>query len=136
LSNLLRRNLSVGGSRIWEPETSTSTRSNCTETENLKELKGVSTQSWAEINSFEGEDPKPVPRSLTEEGSVRGRSLQSSSSTRSTKIRTCLTSHGGTCLSNLSQRKLFVVRLRTDRTRIFQSQCSCQRTGNEVLIMF
>jgi len=98
--------------------------------------QGVSTQSWAEINSFEGEDPKPVPRSLTEEGSVRGRSLQSSSSTRSTKIRTCLTSHGGTCLSNLSQRKLFVVRLRTDRTRIFQSQCSCQRTGNEVLILF
>jgi hypothetical protein len=33
-------------------------------------------ESRAEINSFEDEDPKPVPRSLTEEGSVRGRSLQ------------------------------------------------------------
>ncbi len=65
---------------------------------------GVLTQSWAEINSFEDEDPKPVPKSLIEEGSVRGRSLQSSSSTGSTRIRISL-----------------LCSLRTDRTRIFQS---------------
>jgi hypothetical protein len=56
------------------------------ETENHgAERKESRHDSRAEINSFEDEDPKPVPRSLTEEGSVRGRSLQSSSSTGSTR---------------------------------------------------
>ncbi len=59
-------------------------------------------ESGAEIKSFEDEDPKPVPKSLTEEGSVRGRSLHSSTSTRSTRT-SCVCS------------------LRTDPTRIFQT---------------
>ncbi len=39
------------------------------------EAKESRHESRAEINSFEDEDPKPIPRSLTEERSVHGRSL-------------------------------------------------------------
>ena len=59
--------------------------------------------------------PKPVPRSLIEEGSVRGRSLQSSSSTGSTR----------------NQDQLSFV-----NDPDFSVNVSCQRTGNEVLILF
>ena len=60
--------------------------------ENLTELKGVLTQK-VELKSRSLRTritSKPVPRSLTEKGSVRGRSLQSSSSTGSTRIRISL----------------------------------------------
>jgi hypothetical protein len=63
--------------------------------------QGVSTQSRAEINSFEDEDSKPVPKSLTEEGSVRGRSLpifiicRINQDLSNLLQGTCLTSHGG-----------------------------------------
>ncbi len=57
------------------------------QTENLTELnKGVLTKVELKPDSFEDEDPKPVPRSLTE-GSVRGRSLQYSTSTGSARTR-------------------------------------------------
>ena len=62
--------------------------------------------------------PKPVPRSLTEEGSVRGRSLQSSSSTGSTKTRISYS--------------LFV---ETNRPG-FSVNIFSQITGNEVLISY
>jgi hypothetical protein len=64
-------------------------------------------ESRAEINSFEDEDPKPVPRSLTEERSVRGRI--SSSSTNQINLY-CL--KAGTCLK-------VVIRLRTDQPGFF-----------------
>ena len=86
-------------------------------TENRAGRKGASTQSWAESRRLRTRiAPKPVPRSLTEEGSVRGRSLQSSSSTGSTR----------------NQDQLFVVHW-DGPTRIFsKSIVSSQITGNEV----
>ncbi len=70
----------------------------------LIELKLRISRNWTqrsldkvELKTFENEDPKPVPRSLTKEGSVRGRSLQSSSSTGSTRIRiSCCSLHTDT----------------------------------------
>ncbi len=69
---------------------------------------------------FEDEDPKTVPRSLIEEGSVRGRSLQSSSSTGSTR--------------NQNQFVVFVF-VETDRPG-FLVNISVQITGNEVFFNF
>ena len=84
------------------------------ETENLTELNAKeSRQSRAE--NVENEESKPVPKSLTEDGSVRGRSLQSSSSTGSTR----------------NQDQLSFV-----NDPDFSVNVSCQRTGNEVLILF
>ena len=77
------------------------------------------TQSRAEINSFEDEDPKPVPRSLTEEGSVRGRSLQH-------LLQPDQPGSAGQLFSSL----------RTDRPGFFVSIVSSQITGNEVLISY
>ncbi len=63
--------------------------------------EGVLTQSWAEIQTFEDGDPQPVPRSLTEERSVRGRIIFNIYF-----YQICQTTYGGTRISC----SLFVVR--------------------------
>ncbi len=113
--------------------------------ENFTELDAKESrhESLAEINSFEDEDSKPVPRSLTKEGSVRGRSLpifiiyRINQDLSNLLQGTCLTSHGGSVKPlmediNQDQNQFVVfVFVAYGPTRIFS-----QITGNEVLISY
>jgi hypothetical protein len=91
--------------------------------------------------------PKPVPRSLTEEESVRGRSLpifiiyRINQDLSNLLQGTCLTSHGRSVKpltedinQDQSQFVVFVL-LRTDRPG-FSVNIFSQITGNEVLILY